>query len=122
MKTKSGTRFFFTFHRCAGAITLEENFTSSAVLDAFKSADMPALSNAIRPFEDGNLAIHVDFGHPHKSAGFFTDKDGRNVVGHIYLINEGRKNGHRGRRAVKKLQKLFKPEKADVEELTWEFA
>jgi hypothetical protein len=115
----SGTRFIFNFHRCAGPVTLEEKLASKDILEIFKKADMPALSNALRPYPDDTLAMHLDFGHAHKSAGFFTYKKGRHVVGHIYLINEGRRNGKRGRDAVKRLKRYFKPERADIQELPW---
>jgi hypothetical protein len=118
----TGTRFLFNFHRCRGPVTLEEKLTTGEILSLFERAGLPACSSNIQKGSDGSVAVSINFSRAHISAGFFTHAEARHVVGHIYLVNEGRKNGARGRKAVKALKRRFKPKKADIEELPWEFS
>jgi hypothetical protein len=118
----TGTRFLFNFHRCRGPVTLEEKLSSSTMLELFAKVGLPASSFNVQKGDDGSVSMGLVFTRAHISAGFFTHAKGRHVVGHVYLVNEGRKNGARGRKAVQALKRYFRPEHADVEELPWEFS
>ena len=113
----SGTRFLIDLYDCRRGITLDQEFSLEAIVNAVHESGMTVKNASFVPYPDGTVNAHCDLGESHFSMG--TYRVAKHVSGELNVCNESQNNRLKGRKAVKKIAALFQPTKMKVTEHTW---